>query len=174
MEDLRKNAVAELFATHPTVNTFYVTSDNTGFTEDHRAEAHAQSLEDKKVQPYNRTVFETLISIQDKVSSKVSKIETRVKAIVPVIEVETDDQKTDEGDGDPGAGAGAENPEGAGDPGANQNPGTGAAATSVKTELSEKEQLQARYLELFGKKPNHLTGVEKLKADIAAKEAETK
>ncbi|WP_312207685.1 hypothetical protein [Empedobacter sp.] len=36
----------------------------------------------------------------------------------------------------------------------------------------ERQQLVARYEELYGKKPNHLTGVEKLKTQIQEKETE--
>lgn len=36
----------------------------------------------------------------------------------------------------------------------------------------ERQQLAARYEELYGKKPNHLTGVEKLKVQIQEKETE--
>lgn len=36
----------------------------------------------------------------------------------------------------------------------------------------ERQQLAARYEELYGKKPNHLTGVEKLKTQIQEKETE--
>lgn len=36
----------------------------------------------------------------------------------------------------------------------------------------ERAELAAKYEKLFGKKPNHMTGVEKLKSQIAEKEAE--
>lgn len=107
MEQVIITLLAELFATHPEVDKFYLTSDNQAFIQEHHADAHAQTLKDKKVKAYTREVA----SVQE-----------------------------DAGD-------------------------TGA-------DVTEKEALQARYLELFGKKANHLLGVEKLKAAIAEKEAE--
>ncbi len=46
-----------------------------------------------------------------------------------------------------------------------------AEIVETKTD-DERQQLVARYEELFGKKPNHLTGVEKLKTQIQEKETE--
>lgn len=40
------------------------------------------------------------------------------------------------------------------------------------TEADEKEALVKRYIELYDTKPNHMTGIVKLKEKIAAKEAE--
>ncbi|MDM1074202.1 hypothetical protein HX001_17085 [Empedobacter brevis] len=44
-------------------------------------------------------------------------------------------------------------------------------AKETKTD-EERQQLAQRYEELFGKKPNHMTGVEKLKSQIQEKETE--
>lgn len=55
--------------------------------------------------------------------------------------------------------------------------GEGEAEVEAEAEVKvddEKTALQAKYLELFGKKANRLTGVEKLKTQIAEKEAEEK
>lgn len=38
-----------LFETHPTVNTFHITSDGMAFAQEAHAEAHARSLEDRTV-----------------------------------------------------------------------------------------------------------------------------
>ncbi|MBC7399844.1 MAG: hypothetical protein H7289_07840 [Mucilaginibacter sp.] len=103
MDQVIITLLAELFATHPEVDKFYLTSDNQAFIQDHHAEAHAQTLEDKKVKPHAREAVQ-------------------FKA------VDADD--------------------------------------------TEKETLQARYFELYGKKANHLLGIEKLKAAIAEKEAQ--
>jgi len=55
-----------------------------------------------------------------------------------------------------------------------QNPIAPVATKSELSEADEKTELVKRYIELHNKKPNHLTGIEKLKLKIAEKEAELK
>ncbi len=45
-------------------------------------------------------------------------------------------------------------------------------ATLHKVDEGERAELAAKYEKLYGAKPNHNTGIEKLKAKIAEKEAE--
>lgn len=56
-----------------------------------------------------------------------------------------------------------------GDQGSGAGDQTGTGGDKPK---SEKELLQAEYLQVLGAKPNHLLGVSKLKAAIEAKKAE--
>lgn len=54
MENLK-----ELFKTHPSVSVFHMTSDGQFFIQQHHADAHAQTLEDKEVVPCKRDDDET-------------------------------------------------------------------------------------------------------------------
>ena len=49
-----KNIAAELFKTHPTVDTFFVTSDEQAFFTDNDAIAHSRSLKDTNVAKVTR------------------------------------------------------------------------------------------------------------------------
>jgi len=55
-----------------------------------------------------------------------------------------------------------------------QNPIAPVATKSELSEADEKAELVKRYIELYDKKPNHLTGIGKLKLKIAEKEAKSK
>ena len=152
-----------LFTTHPTVETFFVTSDGQAFTEEHRADGRAQKLKDKEIVTANREDYER------PEESKVAKV-----AVAP----DADETKTgtdaDQGSGtDADQGTGTDSDQGAGTDagqGSEADKGTGTEAPAA----DEKTALVAKYTLLFGKKPSHFSGVEKLKADIAKKEAEAK
>lgn len=49
-----KEIAQVLFETHPTVNTFHITSDGMAFAQDVHAEAHSRSLEDRTIVPEHR------------------------------------------------------------------------------------------------------------------------
>ena len=121
-ETNREQLLKQLFAQHPKVDKFFMTSDDQAFIEVHHANSHAQRFADQDVAEYDRSTFE--LSTAVKKTKAQTEGEKNVKA------------ETTEGD--------------------------------------EKATLTTRYTELFGKKPNHLTGVDKLNELIAAKEAEAK
>lgn len=174
----RSERLQKLFANHPKVKIFYLTSDDQAFTEKHRAEAHGQTLENKEVDNYPRFVAEAVELAKEKITARKAE-----KANADT-QTGSEDQKSlgNEGqaDGEQGAAddkAGDENTQGS------EGAGSGDQGTDDKKEgegdppvdqkpLDEKAALQVRYKELFGKAVNHMTGVPKLKADIAAKEAE--
>lgn len=142
-ETNREQLLKQLFAQHPKVDKFFMTSDDQAFVEAHYANSHAQRFADKEVAEYDRATFELSAEVK----------------------------KTKDSDKDKGAAAPAA-------PAAPAQPAPALAASAAPAEpapeADEKAKLTARYTELYGAKPNHLTGVAKLKTLIEAKEAEGK
>ena len=59
-ENNRKQLLKQLFATHPEVDKFHLTSDDQAFTQDHFAHAHAATLDKKEVVEYLRDKVDEL------------------------------------------------------------------------------------------------------------------
>lgn len=91
-ENTRDSKVKQMFEQHPAMDEVYVTSDDYGFTELHRADAHAGNLKAKKVDHYTRSVFmskeETPVSAP--VGSEISQMSVKnlTEAIKEVATVE--------------------------------------------------------------------------------------
>src|SRR5690606_36911609 len=61
-DNTREAKLKILFATHPDVDTFFMTADDKAFYERHQADAHAQKLKNQKVECCARKTVE----LQDK------------------------------------------------------------------------------------------------------------
>lgn len=69
-ETTREQLLKQLFATHPGVDKFYVTSDDQAFSKEHAAVPHGRTLEDTEVKAYHRIVAETIEKIKDEIVAK--------------------------------------------------------------------------------------------------------
>ncbi|QNK63950.1 hypothetical protein H7F33_05510 [Pedobacter sp. PAMC26386] len=137
-----------LFAKEETVRTLYFTSDGNMFRAEHYAMGWANGLADKKIETISRTLVMAADIFNEKAAGD-SGLQV--------------DGSTE------GAAGNAGSPE-------NSTGGTdGSDSTQTNSsETDEKAALVTRYIELYDTKPNHMTGVEKLKTQIATKEAELK
>ncbi|AEL23848.1 hypothetical protein [Cyclobacterium marinum] len=64
-QNTRAEKLKVLFATHPKTDLFYMTSDDVAFFEQHRADAYAQRLKDKKVTPCQRSVPQAIENLEE-------------------------------------------------------------------------------------------------------------
>ena len=67
-QNTRAEKLKVLFATHPKTDLFYMTADDVAFFEQHRADAYAQRLKDKKVTPCHRAIPQAIENLQVKES----------------------------------------------------------------------------------------------------------
>lgn len=150
------NRAKEFFADskNEEVDKVYFTSDGNMFRAKHYAESWAGS---GKVETVYRAVIETL-------EGKTSKVVKDTKADkIPAGNKEPEADKEPEAEKDPEA---DKDPEGDKEPEADKEP-----ANTEVNEADEKEALVKRYIELYDTKPNHMSGIARLKEKIAEKEA---
>ncbi|MGB4774088.1 MAG: hypothetical protein WBP45_02855 [Daejeonella sp.] len=156
MKQEEKEQLKGFFEKYPQVDAFYTTSDGQVFSVKHFADGHASGLSDKKVDTHHRVVVEA--------TEKVTKTKTKAPTDPVTENIEPIKTNTDQ---EPAAVASEANTD--------QTPV--AETTALNTDqasVEDKAALVSRYKELFGKAPNNLIGIEKLKSAIAAKEAESK
>ena len=140
----RSEQLKQLFAEHPSVKTFHVTSDGQFFTQKNDADNHAATLEDKEVEEEKRPKAEVVVNIDKNSDAEaLAKAAAKYKSVFGV---------------EPAEGMSIE----------------AMAAEVGDKEAGIKKALVAEYTELFQKAPNHLTGIEKLRTLIAEKKAESK
>lgn len=175
----RSARLEKLFANNPKVDKFFLTSDDQAFLKEDRAVAHGRSLEDKAVECFERDAPEASgpeanaleVVITDQILADNPELGEEG---VEVGDIATVSAESDlDGLANISAEALAAMPntvkylvdQGVNVMNLNTQPKVDPAA-------DEKAALQAKYKELFGKAPNHMTGVPKLQAAIAEKEAE--
>ncbi len=173
MNNNREELVKIIFATHPEFEKIYVTSDDQAFDVKHNAENHAQTLADKTVTPYHRTVVEKIAELKEKLGWKVeesgSKEETEGKEggssesetpIADALENSPEDEIKSGETSLAGAIANA----------SQETIDALAGKLSAKADKGENEVLRSTYFELFGKKPVGKT-IEFIKKAIEEKQA---
>jgi hypothetical protein len=141
-ENTREAKLKILFATHPEVDKFYLTSDDKAFFDEHRANAHAQRLKDQDVESYSRKL---------------------VDALDQLLNIEGDDIIND----DPEGGEGDISQEALKDEEANKEASEEEKEIDGSSQPDEREALVAAYAEKYGKKPAHNIGIEKLMLALA-------
>lgn len=158
-EELSPKAL-EMMKAH-SLDEVYVTSDGQGFTEKHRAEAQASLLKNKKIEHFVKSK-EAVAKIETEDPDE--DIDEYNRRIAETLSTSTEafKTKTEETEGNKEI----------------LNVSTDATTNIETDETDEDNQedertvLVAKYEFLFNKKPAHNIGVEKLKTQIAEKEAE--
>lgn len=64
-ETNREQLLKQLFAQHPKVDKFFMTSDDQAFIEAHHANSHAQRFADQDVAEYDRSTFEFSTAVKE-------------------------------------------------------------------------------------------------------------
>lgn len=143
-----KQKADEIFKVYSDIDEVFITSDLQGFTEKERAENHTDYLSDKRIYDFQRNSdFEDADGGQQSADS-------------------TDDgEPSEDGDPEPKINEPNEN-------GEQPNTDSGEPIAESNKQVSEDEErtaLFAEYEQLFGQKPPHNIGIEKLRAKINEK-----
>jgi hypothetical protein len=75
-QNTREQKLKILFATYPTVDIFFMTSDDKGFFDNGSAGAHASTLKDKNVQSYSRQKVQADEELEKSIAAKKAAEET--------------------------------------------------------------------------------------------------
>lgn len=139
----------EIFKVYSDIDEVFITSDLQGFTEKERAESHTDYLSDKRIYDFQRNSdFEDETPSEDGSEDK--------------------GEPSENGDPEPHSNEPNEN-------GKLPNADSGepiAESNKPASEDEERTALFAEYEQLFGQKPPHNIGIEKLKAKINGKKQE--
>ncbi|WP_090498814.1 hypothetical protein [Pedobacter terrae] len=144
----------EFFEKNTETKAVYFTSDGNMFKAEHYASNWSVGLADKAVTPVTRAsilISETITkALANKAAAGLNGDTEVQNPVVPASDVQNPIAPVIEV----------------------QDPIVPVAPKSELSEVDEKAELVKRYIELYDTKPNHLTGIEKLKLKIAEKEAE--